>query len=272
MPLFTKSSHHRSSSSGVSPRPRSEVCDNQDDSGGLYDQCPPPRGILRNSFVGESRSTSPSRVVETDSPFPHDAGRQPPQSLPASKPRDLPPSTRQPRPSPSIAKLHGIPRTSDADADRLARACGDGPFSTTSPSPYLSTEAFTGAATRQRSQSVSVAHIQRRRLSIRAAIRDFPHPSPQQAVRALKRLLEEETKTFKIHDYIEVEDLLSGRLWEDEDELTVDCVRDRADEDDGHDGVWRRERRERRMKEAMRRKMRLRDQSELHVCADVGSF
>lgn len=103
-------------------------------------------------------------------------------------------------------------------------------------------------------------------------VRDFPYLSPQQAVRALKRILTEETKTFKIHDYIEVEDLISGKLWEDEEELLVDCVRDRVDDDSGHDGVWRRERRERMLVEAVQRKIRQRDQSKLllhpysHIC------
>ena len=79
----------------------------------------------------------------------------------------------------------------------------------------------------------------------------------------MKRVLSEETKTFKVHDYIEVEDLVSGKLWEDEDELLVDCVRNKADEDDGHDGVWRRERRERKLMEAVQRRIRQRDQSEM---------
>ena len=89
----------------------------------------------------------------------------------------------------------------------------------------------------------------------------FPHPSKPQAIKALKRILAEETKAYKIHDYIEVEELLSGQLWDDEVELLVDCVRDKADEDSGHDGVWRRERRERRFMERVNREIRQRDGS-----------
>lgn len=91
---------------------------------------------------------------------------------------------------------------------------------------------------------------------------EFPHPPPSHVVRALKRVLSEETKTFKIHDYIEVEDLVNGRLWEVEQELTVDCVRDRVDDDSGHDGVWRRERRKRVLEEAVLRKIAQRERSE----------
>lgn len=82
----------------------------------------------------------------------------------------------------------------------------------------------------------------------------------------MKRILTEETKTFKIHDYVEVEELMSGKLWEDEDELPVDCVRDKADDDSGHDGVWRRERRERRLMERVNRDIRRRDGSE-YLCS-----
>ena len=80
-------------------------------------------------------------------------------------------------------------------------------------------------------------------------------------MRALRRILEEETKSFKIHDYIEVEDLMSGRLWDEEDELPVDCVRDKADDDSGHDGVWRRERKARRHADGMQRAIHQRDGS-----------
>ena len=78
----------------------------------------------------------------------------------------------------------------------------------------------------------------------------------------MKRIPTEGMKTFKVHDYIEVEELLSGRLWDDEDELPVNRVRDKADDNSEHDGVWRRERRGGGSWSGLNREIRHQDSSE----------
>ncbi|GJE99787.1 hypothetical protein PsYK624_160580 [Phanerochaete sordida] len=256
---------------------------------------PSPRGILRNSDrlspgYRESRPTTRASVGNASSPrdqSPTRAGRDRFLSLPAARsrgsignkqpppPRDRSPLHSSVKASTSLSQLDSraraaaAPRCSDAEADRLARACGDGPFSPIAPSPYLDSSAFTNSSPRARSQSVSDARKRHgspssvaldARRSVQLA-EPFPHPQKPQAVKTLKRVLTEETKTFKMHDYIEVEDLMTGRLWDDEDELPVDCVRDKTDDDSGHDGVWRRERRERRLMERVSRDIRRRDGS-----------
>lgn len=233
-----------------------------------------------------SRASVGNLPSDREKSLPRD-GRDRFLSLPASRPRGST-GSRQPQPSvvrsperdlltasSSLSQLDArprvaaAPRCSDAEADRIARACGDGPFSPVAPSPYLETSAFTNTSPRLRSQSASAprsrhgspspATLDARR-SVQLA-QPFPQPPKPQVIKTLKRILTEETKTFKVHDYIEVEELMSGRLWEGEDELPVDCVRDKADEDSGHDGVWRRERRERRLMERVNREIRRRDGS-----------
>jgi hypothetical protein len=219
-----------------------------------------PRGILRNSVAATCRS--PLQYFSTE------------QEYLNSSNNDASPT------APSVPQLNArcralaTPRITDAEADKLARACGDGPFSPTSPTLFLETSAFATTRTpvrRTRAQSVSDSRSEPRSSAVRPPSRRsscqraqiFPHPPSGHILRSLKRVLHEETKGFKIHDYIEVEDLMSGRLWEDEDELLVDCVRDRADDDSGHDGVWRRERRARRLSESVQRAIHLRDGSTL---------
>lgn len=236
------------------------------------------RGILRNSVDPSPRGTPAARTSDPAASSPAfdtaQEGRSRFNSMPTSaKEKNVSGSTaRFPvHHSPSLSQLSdrardlAPPRTSDAEADRLARACGDGPFSPTSPSPFFETSAFVGTAgARSRSQSASTPRGRRSSAAqIRPAprLQPFPHPTKPHAVRALTRILNEDTKTFKLHDYIEVEDLMSGRLWEDEDELPVDCVRDKAEDDSGHDGVWRRERRERRLMSGVNRAIRQRDGS-----------
>lgn len=216
-----------------------------------------PRSILRNSFAAPNEAPAHPLL--------------PQRSRPDTDPVAVPAVFQGTGPSRATA----YPRVSDTEADRLARACGDGPFSPTSPNPLLETSAYTGTTPpvqRTRSQSMSDkrcrrrfsdAHTQDRRRSVRR-VEAFPHPPTGHTLRALKRILNEDTKGYKIHDYIEVEDLLSGKLWDDEDELPVDCVRDRVDDDSGHDGVWRRERRARRMRERLQRELHRKEGSKSH--------
>ena len=217
----------------------------------------PPRGILRNSGTSLQRSPHVAPLAREDR-------RKSVHDGPISSSACFP--QRNPR-----SRLALPSRVTDAEADRLARACGDGPFSPTCPTPFLETSAFTNAPPVERARSQSLSSPQTRRQSADPhsrsrsvpvkRIQHFPRPPAGHTLRALKRILNEETKTFKIHDYIEVEDLISGKLWDDEDELPVDCVRDKADDDSGHDGVWRRERRTRLRIEGAQRAIHQRDGS-----------
>lgn len=250
---------------------------------------PPPRSILRSSRgsspdPAEVKPAPRASVPNLSSDSSANDGRSRFLSLPESRSlgsfddrqprqgrspkRDLL-ETSSPLPQIDARSCAAIvPRCSDAEADRVARACGDGPFSPIAPSPFLETSAFANTSSRYRSQSMSRPQERQGSPSSPAArpsvhqVQPFPHPSRPQAIKSLKRILTEETKTYKVHDYIEVEELLSGRLWDDEDELPVDCVRDKADDDSGHDGVWRRERRERRFMGRVNRDIRQRDGSE----------
>lgn len=73
-------------------------------------------------------------------------------------------------------------------------------------------------------------------------------PQIQGAIRELSLILRDRTKRFQLKDYLEPEEIVSGRIWEEEEETLVDCVRDRVDDEDGQDGVWRLERKNRQMK------------------------
>ena len=113
-----------------------------------------------------------------------------------------------------------LPCFFDAEA---VRVCGDGPFSSIAPSSFLEMNALTHTTLRHRSQSISSPRERQGSPSSPDAHRSvqrmqpFPHPSKSQITRALKRVLTEETKTL-VYDYIEVEELLSGQPWDDEDE------------------------------------------------------
>lgn len=90
----------------------------------------------------------------------------------------------------------------------------------------------------------------------------FPTPPVQQAIRDLSRIMRDRTKHFRLKDYLEPEELASGRIWEEEEETLVDCVRDRVDDEDGEDGVWRVEKKQRQMRRQADREMTRRQQSE----------
>ncbi|KAJ3555267.1 hypothetical protein NM688_g2675 [Phlebia brevispora] len=84
-------------------------------------------------------------------------------------------------------------------------------------------------------------------------------PPIQKAIRDLTRILRSRTKRFRLKDYLEPEEIVSGRIWEEEEETLLDCVRDRVDDEDGEDGVWRLEKKNRQMQ---RKALRERTQRE----------
>lgn len=182
------------------------------------------------------------------------------------------------RTSPSLSQLNArarthlqaAPRVSDAEADRIARACGDGPFSPSVPTtPLLETDPYVAYSPqyRNRSQTINVASLrctppQAARAPQSLSVQPFPHPTKEQAVGALKYLLRKETSDWNIHDYLEIEDYMSGRMYEDEETLIVDFIRDKGQEDAGEDGIWRLQRKERRLMDNVNREIRKRDGSE----------
>ena len=76
----------------------------------------------------------------------------------------------------------------------------------------------------------------------------FPAPSVQEAIKKLSHVLRDRTKNFRLKDYLEPEELISGQIWEEEEDALVDCVRDRLDDGDGEDGIWRVERKARQLR------------------------
>ena len=87
----------------------------------------------------------------------------------------------------------------------------------------------------------------------------FPAPSVQEAIKKLSHVLRDRTKNFRLKDYLEPEELISGRIWEEEEEALVDCVRDRLDDGDGEDGIWRVERKERQLRKQAQRELAKRE-------------
>lgn len=234
-----------------------------------------PRSILRNSSYSQQQESSEdsrcrSAMVGSSSLGDVQGGERL-QSLPASNSMSAIQAT--PRKSgenggfatsTSLSQLNSrgpAKCTYDTESDRLDRACGQGPWST-KPSLAMRRRSSRASRDSRRSRSLSRSgEVQRRPTLHNGSSLRFPHPPIQCAIRDLSHVLRDRTKNFRLKDYLEPEEIESGRIWEEEEETLVDCVRDRLDDQDGEDGVWRAERKKRQMRRIAHREMAKRDGS-----------
>ncbi|KAF7789295.1 hypothetical protein EIP86_000239 [Pleurotus ostreatoroseus] len=215
-----------------------------------------PRGILRNS-VGNIHEEPRRHSVANATASPQTAqGRDRFRSLPVSNSlSSMPP----PRNDPSPHSFTNSSSLSRLDAKSRAPEAGYANETSSHRRPSLALDRrVSGLSSEMSSHSRSQFRPRQRTLS-RSLSRDgvprhapetrFPMPPIQRAIRDLSRILRDRTKRFRLKDHLEPEEIVSGRIWEEEEETLVDCVRDRIDDEDGQDGVWRLDRKSRQMKQ-----------------------
>ena len=234
-----------------------------------------PRSILRNSSFGQGISQEGQRraSVVNASGSPREPTRDRFQSLPASNSL----SSMMPQPQRGVDR-HGLalslslsqlntrraPQASNEESDRLDRACGQGAWAPARPRPLRRKSSRASSLSRSLSRSASRSHdAHRRKSELDAAAPRFPFPPIQRAIRDLDRTLRDRTKNFRLKDYLEPEEIVNGRIWEEEEETLVDCVRDRLDDEDGEDGIWRLGRKRRTMQKQAERETTRKDGSKL---------
>ena len=143
---------------------------------------------------------------------------------------------------------------------------GRGPWESARPRSLRRNSSRTSNLSRSLSRCASRSHeLHRSKSELDAIAPRFPFPPIQQAIQDLHRTLRDRTKNFRLKDYLEPEEIANGRIWEEEEETLLDCVRDRSDDELEEDRIWRLDRKRRTTEKKAKREAIRDDGSECRL-------